>query len=179
MVVLHLGVCASRTRWGPFAPGAAHVIRLTTACNRELRERAAAFGCIGSSTWRGSDRPLNNTLLSIYYFRSVEGLNAFAHDRVHREAWDWYAKATRKLGYTHIGVFHETFSSDKGGYETIYANMEPTLLGATDVTTVNEETGQEEWVRPIVDGKVPNFALAVLPRMGRAADGQKSEEDEW
>ena len=50
------------------------------------------FGCLGMTDWQGTDRESNNTLLTIYYFRDVEGLNRFAHDAVHRKAWDWYNK---------------------------------------------------------------------------------------
>lgn len=43
---------------------------------------------LGHSSWIASnERHTNNQVMTICYFRSVEGLHAFAHGPIHRKAW--------------------------------------------------------------------------------------------
>jgi hypothetical protein len=69
------------------------------------------------------------------------------------------------MGCGHIGVFRETFRVAPRAYETIYINMHPTLLGATNIQIKDKETGEGVWVPPLVDADV--LALrSQFSRMG-------------
>lgn len=128
---------------------------LTAAANR------SEFGLLSTSTWRGTDRASTNSILMVAYFKNVEGLNRFAHSKVHRDGWDWYHRFVRETGYRHFGIFHETFLSRRGEWETIYADCAPTLLGAGNVgvdSGVGGEKAEEEkvaWIRPLVSADHP------------------------
>ncbi|KAG6014699.1 hypothetical protein E4U41_004784, partial [Claviceps citrina] len=67
-----------------------------------------------------------DTMLMSYYFRDVESIHRFAHEEMHRAAWDWY----HAVKPHHIGIFHETFVVPAHGHETIYVNCRPLMLGA-------------------------------------------------
>ncbi len=175
IVVLHLGVRLNHPL-GFLAPGGKEVSEHFVKCNKDVLNGAKDFGCIGTSTWRAAERSSQNTLLNIFYFRNMEGLRAFAHDKVHREAWNWYTTFAKKQGYTHIGVFHEAFYSPPGGYETVYVHMPPTMLSATSVPTVNEQTGEEEWIRPVVDAEIP-VLRSHLGRLGKTV--KEEAHGEW
>lgn len=170
IVVLHLGVRLNHPL-GPLAPGAAEATKHFIACSVELARRASDFGCVGQTTWRAAERASNNTLMTVFYFRDVAGLHAFAHDAVHRAAWDWIGRFARETGHSHIGIFHETFVSAPGAYETIYHNMPPLLLGAANVGVTNEGTGQTEFVVPLVDADVPTLR-SQYGRMDRMPNGE-------
>ncbi|KAK3380947.1 hypothetical protein B0H63DRAFT_474630 [Podospora didyma] len=180
IVVLHLGARFNHPL-GPLAPGAKQMGDHFTACNKRVLAEAKKFGCLGNTFWTANDSASgsNNTFMNVYYFRDVEGLNAFAHDEVHRAAWDWYTgEFVRKLGYTHLGVFHETFYAAPGAHEAIYVNMQPTLLGATSVLTRNEATGEDEWVQPLVKGGNHALLRSQYSRMGRVAGEKEGEKGE-
>jgi fumagillin biosynthesis monooxygenase len=116
-------------------------------------------------------------MLNIYYFKDIQGLNDFAHGDVHRKAWEWYERECTQgkngTGYGYIGVFHEAFEVEKGGWETIAVNMPPTLLGATSVPVKVEgkEEGGEVWVSPLVEARGRVFK-GQLDRMGRGKGGE-------
>ena len=35
-----------------------------------------------------------NSVLAVYYFRDLEGLDRFAADPLHKKAWNWYDAST-------------------------------------------------------------------------------------
>jgi hypothetical protein len=169
VVVLHLGVRFNHPL-GPLAPGAKETTAHFLRCSEELAKRAEEFGCIGQNMWRGAERSSHNTLMTVFYFRSVEGLNAFAHDKLHREAWDWVNRYAKETGHTHIGIFHETFLSAPGGYETIYVNMQPLLLAAANAKVRNEKSGEEEYVATLVNADTTTLR-SQYGRMDRMPNG--------
>ncbi len=180
IVVLHLGVRFNHPL-GPLGPGGKELAELSAACDARVMERAKeSFGCLGATTWRGAERGAHNTLLSVYYFRSVEGLNAFAHDKIHMDAWNWYRDFAKKLGHgnVHIGIFHEAFYSAPGAYETIYGNMQPVMLSAASVPIRNENSGEEEWLSPIVSADT-SALRTQLARMGKAAAEDKVDTTKY
>lgn len=162
MLVFHFGVRFNHPL-GLLAPGAKETGDHFIKCNNEVHARRTEFGLLGMTQWRGAERASNNTLLNIFYFRDVEGLNRFAHDRVHRDAWKFLANA----GLKHIGFFHEAFAVPRHAYETIYANLQPTLLGATSVRLEGEKEGEERWIQPLVSLDHPRLR-GQMARMGRA-----------
>lgn len=160
IVVFHLGVRVNHPL-GLLAPGARELGARFVAMAASLRARRDEYGLLGEVTpWRGQARAANNALLLIAYFSTAEGLNRFAHDEVHRAGWDWYRRFVRETGYQHLGIFHETFvCSRAGGYETIYVDTAPTLLGETSV-------------------KVGRAAGGAASSGGGAKDGE-GEEAQW
>ncbi len=152
---------------GVLAPGGYEIGQKFHACIDELAERAKDFGCLGSSMWRGAESARNNTIMSVIYFRDMECLHKFAHDKIHREAWQWFSDFAHKNGYKHIGVYHEAFYSRPGEFETTYNNMPPILLASTNVPVHNTATSEDGWVRPMVNSDVPAMRT-MWHRMGKA-----------
>ncbi|OHW95877.1 hypothetical protein CSPAE12_05453 [Colletotrichum incanum] len=163
LVVFHLGVRFNHTL-GLISPGASAVIKHFDAMNADLRRRADEYGLYHFSTWKGSESNRNNTLLMIYYFRSVDSLNRFAHDTLHWNTWKWFN--TIKEDHKHIGIFHETFVTGAQQYETIYENMPPVLLGAASVASTNKITKEQTWVNTLVNADVKPLRTQ-LRRMGK------------
>lgn len=135
-----------------------------------LSQRREHYGMLSITNWRGQERHCNNNLMIIAYFRSVDDLNRFAHDEVHRKGWDWYHRFVRETGYRHLGIFHETFVSRAGNYETIYIDTEPTLLGGADVRVAGgasekDSPAREEWMKPLVSADHPALR-SQAKRMG-------------
>ena len=97
------------------------------------------LGCLGVNSWFG------RTTLMVQYWRSFEHLEAYAkaRDRAHLPAWAAFNRAV--AGNGDVGVYHETFEVAAGGYETLYANMPPTLLGK--VSQLVEAKGRYEGAR--------------------------------
>ncbi|KAL2264348.1 hypothetical protein VTK26DRAFT_6591 [Humicola hyalothermophila] len=158
----------------PLAPGAKEYTDQFMACHKDLLKQAGGYGCLGSTMWRGSEAGSNNTILLVDYFRDMEGLHRLAHDPVHRRAWDWYNKTfVKQWGYSQFGIFHEAFCAPAGGYETIYIHMPPVLTGAGSVKVRNKVSGEDEWVRTLVDGSAPVFG-SQFSRMGREVQKQEA-----
>jgi hypothetical protein len=106
------------------------------------------FEFLGASDWiANGERATNNTLMTVMYFRSAEGLRAFAHSSLHLEAWDWWKKNVAI--YPHLSIFHEMFVSPAGHWETIYDNSPPLLLGATQWPVKDAKVGK--WIHATVD----------------------------
>lgn len=173
IVVFHLGLRYSHPL-GMLSPGAKEIGEFAMKMFADLQDESKKYGCIGSTYWRSASRGSKNSTMGVFYFRSVEGLHAFAHGKAHRDGWDWYNAWVKRTGYTHIGIFHETFLAGPGQWETIYADMPPTLLGSTDVKVLNEQTGQEEFVVPLVDGNNRQLR-SQYGRMGRTNGGYQLE----
>jgi hypothetical protein len=59
----------------------------------------------------------------VQYWRSIEDLNRYAHDRSrqHKPAWLRYMR--QLLGNGAAGVWHETYAVKGGMYEVVYTNM--------------------------------------------------------
>ncbi|KAG8164233.1 hypothetical protein KVR01_006151 [Diaporthe batatas] len=155
LVVFHIGVRFNHPL-GLLSPGAKEIAGYFAAMVKELEQRRDEFGMLTITNWRGTERSTNNTLMNVAYFRDVDGLNRFAHDKVHRDAWDWYLRFAKKEGNSHIGIFHETFVTRPGDYETIYVDCQPTLLGAANVQVNADDSEKvkteekETWIRPLV-----------------------------
>jgi len=174
VVVFHIGVRYSHPL-GLLAPGVLEFRARLAAQYDELALRAREYGFLGGSFWRGAERSRVNAGMAVMYFASLEGLHAFAHDEVHRGAWEWYEGFVRRTGHRHIGIFHETFVVPAGRWETIYGNCPPVLMAGTSVPVVDEGNGEEEWVRPVVDGATPRLR-SKYGRMGKTQGGYQLGE---
>lgn len=90
---------------------------------RELEGRPE-YGLLGWCQYLG------RTTMMVSYWRSTAGLMRFASDReaTHLPAW---AAFNRSIGTNgDVGIWHETYVIQPGGYENVYANMPPFGLGA-------------------------------------------------
>ncbi|KAG5916743.1 hypothetical protein E4U42_007521 [Claviceps africana] len=146
LVVFNLGVQFNHPQ-GQLCPHAKDLAEKFAAMTRELLARRHELGLLSVTNWSGADdQPASgagpDTMLISYYFRDVESVHRFAHEEMHRAAWDWY-QAVRPH---HIGIFHETFVVPAHAHETIYVNCRPLLLGAGLVKVADgrgDEKGHE------------------------------------
>lgn len=133
--------------------------------NQSLRERREELGLISMTDWVGGKPSTADTLLMSYYFKDVESIHKFAHEEMHRKAWDWY----NAVKPDHIGIFHETFVVPAHSYETIYANCKPLLLGA-GLVKCDDMDGDKKWRNTLVSAD--SVALkSQWQRMNRDVDG--------
>jgi hypothetical protein len=63
------------------------------------------------------------------------------------KGWTWWSKV--QATHPYISIYHETFVSPPGHWETIYVNMKPTLMGGTKVPIKTEQG--VEWRSTIMD----------------------------
>ncbi|KAM5342441.1 hypothetical protein ACJ41O_013407 [Fusarium nematophilum] len=172
IVVFHLGVQANHPL-GVASPGFSELGDFFSAMQRDLHARREELGLLGSSGWRGDERASNNTLMTAYYFRDVEGVHRFAHEELHRKAWDWFGKAKFK----HIGVFHETFCVPAQAYETVYLNCHPVLMGQSAVrTTGSGDEEEERWTNALVSADTP-VLKTQWSRLSRDENGRPWEAE--
>ena len=117
---------------------------------KALEEHAEEFGFLGMTSWlNASDRATSSELLEVGYFRSVEGLHAFAHSKYHREAWDWWNRHVKQ--YPHLSIFHETYHVPKGHWESIYVNSHASGINSTTFKYTDQMSGKDMWASPVVD----------------------------
>jgi hypothetical protein len=178
---------------GILAPGAAELGKHASAMYRELTSSAAMqkeFGLIGASSLTNNVDESKNELITLMYFRDYEGLHKYAHSTLHRQAWDWWnrqvkggddakAKGTEGVNQVrHISIWHETYVVPKGNWETIYAQSEPTGLGAGRVYVDGEskegdESAQGKWMSTLVDARKG----VMKTSKGRMARSQGTEHE--
>jgi len=175
LVVLHVGARCNHPL-GPLAPGFKEFGTYFEDMNVDLKARANELGLYSITSWMGNETSTTNAIMNIYYFRDMECVSRFAQGVLHRKAWSWYNKGE----YPHLGVFHEVYDVPAQSWETIYANMQPTLLGDSAIACTNKETDETTWVNPLVDAKVPALR-GMLRRMGRkapilATDAEKGKD---
>lgn len=97
-------------------------------------------GFLGAHTfiyWRG--------VALVQYWRSFEDLESFARDREapHLPAWRRFNRSVGSDGS--VGIWHETYRVESGGYEAIYANMP--VWGLAKATALSPVTGRRETAR--------------------------------
>jgi len=99
-------------------------------------EQKPDLGLLGFHTWFG------RTVIVLQYWRSVEQLNAYAksRDNAHLPAWKAFNTAIGKTG--DVGVWHETYRTRAGDFETVYVNMP--LFGLGKATKSVPAIGRRE-----------------------------------
>ncbi len=95
------------------------------AMGRMLRQLAAREDSplLGVETYGG------RTVFMVQYWRSVDELLAYAHDKEseHVPAWRQWAQRFGLSGA--VGIWHETYVVGPGSYECVYHHMPPFGLG--------------------------------------------------
>ncbi|PTB41113.1 hypothetical protein M441DRAFT_58548 [Trichoderma asperellum CBS 433.97] len=82
-------------------------------------------GFLGSSTYIcNGERLTANGVMTCCYFRTVEDIHRFAHEPLHREAWDWWNNITAT--HPHLCIMHELYDAPKKGWENIFVNYHRT-----------------------------------------------------
>lgn len=135
---------------------------------KDLRNRREELGLLGMSSWQGDDRKSNNSLITTMYFKDVESVHKFAHEPLHRQAWDWYD--VKK--HSHIGIFHETFCVPAKAWETVYVNCHPVGLGRLAAKVDGKE--EESWMNSLVSADMPALRTQYA-RLGRYENGAPKE----
>ncbi|KAI9663033.1 MAG: hypothetical protein M1821_008081 [Bathelium mastoideum] len=154
---------------GLLAPGGRTINQHFAALMDDIHTRADEYGLVGHMPLQGGVRGAKNDLVQLMYFRDVEGLHRFAHDPLHKAAWRWWNEAVGasqgkdgKKGRNtipHLGIWHEAYVVQPGGWETIYAQTTPTGLGAGWVKRQGgaggegEKAEREEWLSVMVDAR--------------------------
>lgn len=89
----------------------------------------------------------------VSYWRSLEDVHNYANSPLHKEVVKWWDSTIKE--HSHIGFMHEVFEADKGHWENVYINFQPTGLGATTYLRKGDKLqgGEvpDEWVSPLVD----------------------------
>ncbi|WPH04619.1 Hypothetical protein R9X50_00751100 [Acrodontium crateriforme] len=155
---------------GLFAPGFKEFGAYFPRMVQDLEAHEDEFGFLGMTSWiNSSARETQNEMLMVGYFRTVEGLHKFAHSPLHREAWVWFNKMTKK--YPHISIYHETYHVPQAHYEAIYSNSHPGGIMSTTTSFTDEVTGKKMWASPIVDASRGQLKTSA-GRMSRSAGNE-------
>ena len=82
------------------------------------------------------------TTIMVQYWRSMDLLLDYAKDKQaqHLPAWGAFNRAIGTNGS--VGIWHETYSVQPGGYENVYVNMPPFGLGKVG-QVVPAESGRQ------------------------------------
>lgn len=133
LVVFHIGM----TIRAPHRPDL--WLPVLTAMPRMLKElgQQPELGLLGSDLLFGRQGPW-----VVQYWRSVEDLHAYAHDREasHLPAWKAFNRAARQHPDA-VGIWHETYLVPASGIETLYANGALVGLGKHTGTVPAEKRG--------------------------------------
>lgn len=176
LVIFNIGIQINH----PLGLLAPHLKTIGTFFNTmiaDITARSDELGLLSVSEWRGNDGAAasNNTLKVTLYFRDAAKVNAYAQERLHREAWRFFEKVG---GEGHVGVYHEMFCVPAGGWETVYVNCRPVLLGAP-VETQSKSGGSVAHgsIRPVLVGCDTPVLKTQYARMGRTEDGRLKGQD--
>ncbi|KAI1079023.1 hypothetical protein F5B20DRAFT_581750 [Whalleya microplaca] len=168
IVVFHFGARFNHPL-GVLCPGGNEITTHFKKCIAAVQDQAEEYGLLGITRWQSADRDTHNTIMMVFYFQDVEGLHKFAHDKVHRDAWDWVNKGVPE----HIGFFHETFCVPRKAYETLYTNMPPTLFGQARVRCETDED-KKEWTSTLISADSAQLR-GQYGRMGRGGERNSKE----
>ena len=152
IAILPLGAKANHP-WGVFAPGFKGLFDHLNKMNADLDHNAAKNGFLGQTAYTRSDERGALEFVVLTYWRNLEVLHDFAHSPVHREAWIWWEKTLKEHDF--LGINHEIYEADKGHWENVYVNFQPTGLGATTYlrkgATVESGKVDDQYISPLVD----------------------------
>lgn len=170
IVVFNLGVQYNHPL-GLLAPGVWETAQRFIAMSKDIKKRREELGLLGISYARADERRSNNSLIATFYFKDVESIHKFAHEPLHREAWDWF----NPKKHSHIGIFHETFCVPAKAYETIYMNCHPVGMGRTS-TKIEIKDEEASWLNSLVNADVPALKTQYS-RLQRDEAGVPKEDE--
>ncbi|MCJ1462829.1 hypothetical protein MMC07_001432 [Pseudocyphellaria aurata] len=126
-VVCFVIAASSNHPLGLRAPGFADIGRYFGEMWKDAEKRREELGFLGRSTGLLAQTPTSTTRVVLSYWRSVDGLQAFACGPVHREGWNWWNGTVRE--HPHLGIMHEVYAAPPGAWENIYVNFVPFGMG--------------------------------------------------
>lgn len=160
---------------GMLAPGFKELGGHFEGMAKALEANAEKFGYLGMTSWlNASVRKTGSELQQVAYFRSYEGLHAFAHSEIHRNAWDWWNTNIQK--HKHLSIYHESYDVPAGHWETIYANTHASGLASTTYKVTDEKTGMDAYASPIVDASRGKLKTSA-GRMNRSSGDENDKYD--
>ncbi|KAF2083498.1 hypothetical protein K490DRAFT_69740 [Saccharata proteae CBS 121410] len=145
---------------GLLAPGWKELGDRFDQMNKDIEERAEEYDLMPGSVTPYAvvgQRATGSETMTVMYFKNVEGLHKFAHDSMHRDAWNWWNKDIAKM--PHISIWHEVFRSPVGHWEGVYVNSAPRGLGAATIPITLEKdsgdlkAGETAWFSGLVDSR--------------------------
>ncbi|ORY74772.1 hypothetical protein BCR35DRAFT_306583 [Leucosporidium creatinivorum] len=125
-------------------------------------------GLLNANSYISTDRPLNNQLMTIGYFRSTADVHAFAHKKFHRDVWTNYFAIPEK-DREGLEIWHELYTIKAGGSEGIYINSTAHGLGGffTQVGADGDSEGQGDEKTEGVKGEAGEWISTLRSAKGR------------
>ncbi|KAJ0419651.1 hypothetical protein BJY00DRAFT_285707 [Aspergillus carlsbadensis] len=164
VAVLMLG-SKSNHPLGIFSPGYQKVGQLYADMAADLEANRDEYSYLTSSRWISNTDETTNAareIMTIFYFRSLEGVHKFAHGPIHRKGWDWWSRNSKE--HPEISICHEVYEADAGRWENVYLNYKPMGLASAHFPITNPdgdkdgETGAgKQWISSIVDASKANM----------------------
>ncbi|KAH7039046.1 hypothetical protein B0J12DRAFT_676199 [Macrophomina phaseolina] len=188
IVVFHIGARNTHPL-GMFAPGNKELGDYFNGLCQDAEKRSEEYGLLGMTAYHVvGDSSTNSEVMTVMFFENLEGLHKFAHDPLHREAWNWWNQKLAKL--KHISIWHEVFRSPAGNWEGIYVNSKPRGLAATTVPRTLEKNndalgvkaGEKGYYYPIVDarkGLLKTSAGRISATGSQAKEHDKYNDDPY
>lgn len=159
---------------GMLAPGTSTIFAYFASMEKDLSTHSDEFGFLGMRICLdAADRQTGSETVAVCYFKTVEGLHAFAHSPYHREGWDWYTKTAKSV--PHISIYHETYHVPKGNWENIYLNSHTSGITSTAHKYFDQERGVEMWASPVVDASKGVLKTSA----GRMARSEGKEHEKY
>jgi hypothetical protein len=133
---------------------------------------------LGQTAWASKDRTSCPEILNTSYWRDLEAVHAFAHSPLHREAWDYWNRTVKSHDF--LGVHYEVCEAEAKRWENVYADFQPTGLGATSYLRRADgklEGGEEadEWVSPLLSANKGKLSTSS----GRLGLGKGDENEKY
>jgi hypothetical protein len=167
LVVFHIGF-RNNHPLGIFAPGVKQIGDYFRQMMIDLEAHDEEFGLMGATNWlNASARTTQNETLVVAYFKTVEGVHAFAHSDFHMGAWKWWNAHVKD--WPHMSIYHELYHVQAGDWETIHANSH---VGGLPSARVKTDDGL--WVSPMVDAS-RGLLKTSAGRMSRSGGGDHEE----
>ena len=171
IVVFHIGF-RNNHPLGIFAPGVKQMGEFFQHMVVDLEAHDEEYGLMGATNWlNASARTTQNETLVVAYFKTVEGVHAFAHSEYHLNAWKWWNEHLKNEGWSHMSIYHELYHVPKGNWETIHGNSHVSGLPSSRV-----KTDDGLWVSPLVDAS-RGLLKTSSGRMARSGGGDHEKLD--
>ncbi|KAF4535305.1 Transcriptional regulator protein [Lasiodiplodia theobromae] len=182
IVVFHIGA-RNNHPLGMFAPGFKELGDYFDNMAKDIEKRSEEYGLMGITSYTAANETAtNNEIMTVMFFENFEGLQKFAHDPLHREAWNWWNRKVNSL--KHISIWHEVFRCPAGNWEGIYVNSHPRGLAATTVPLTLEKDNEELGVKagekahyyPIVDARKGLLKTSAGRMSATGSDAKEHEK---